>query len=240
MNEPSVMQPSGPTAPEVIFLLLTFFLLGATVLAVGKVSGNRKITLRIFLAIFLWLSLLKIISGMNFFHNYSTMPPWLMIGPLGCLLAIVFLATSKSFSGFLQKVPLHWLIYIQGFRVVMELVLYHLAESGVIHQRMTFAGSNFDILAGITAFIVGWMVQKNKISKAGLITWNIICAGLLVNIIVIAALSTPYPFSIFKDEPVNTVIFYFPFVWLPGFVAPYALAMHVFAMKKVIGRTKPV
>lgn len=232
------MQPSVPTAPEVIFLLLTFFLLAVTLLAVSRVSGNKKITLKVFLTIFFWLSFLKIISGMNFFHNYVTMPPRILIAPLGCFMAIIILATSKSFSRFLQKIPLYWLIYIQGFRVVMELVLYHLAESGVIHQRMTFTGSNFDILAGISAFIVGWMVQQNKISKAGLITWNIICVGLLVNIVVIAALSTPYPFSIFKDEPVNTVIFYFPFVWLPGFVAPYALAMHVFAIKKIIGRTK--
>lgn len=173
---------------------------------------------------------------MGFFHNYDAKPPWLLIAPFGCLIAIILLSFSRSFSRFLQNTPLHWLIYIQGFRIVMELILYQLAESGVIHQRMTFEGSNFDIIAGISALAVGWMAQQNKISKGGLIAWNIFGIGLLLNIVIMAALSTPYAFSIFKDAPVNTVVFYFPFIWLPGFVAPYALAMHVFCIKKLIER----
>ena len=175
---------------------------------------------------------------MNFFHDYNAMPPRLLIAPLICFIAIGVLASSNSFAGFLKKVPLHWLIYIQSFRIVMELILYHLAESGIIHERMTFKGMNFDIVAGISTLAVGWMVVKNKISRNALLTWNVACIGLLLNIIGIAALSTPYPFSIFKDAPVNTVIFYYPFIWLPGFVAPYALAMHVFTIRKIVGIKK--
>jgi len=227
------MQPNIPQSIEVLFILLTFFLLTVTVLAVKKISGDRKTTMKTFLVLFFWLSFLKIISGMNFFHDFVSMPPRLIVAPLGCLIAIFILTFSKSFSGFLKKVPMHWLIYIQSFRIVMELILYMLAQSGVIHERMTFAGRNFDILAGISALIIGYMVQKGKLSRTGLITWNLACILLLLNIVIIAALSTPYPFSIFKDEPVNTAVFYFPFIWLPGFVAPFALAMHVFTLKKV-------
>jgi len=115
----------------------------------------------------------------------------------------------------------------------MEIILYTLAKNGVIHERLTFAGSNFDILAGISALAVGWMVQKNKIGKGWLITWNIACILLLMNIVLMAVLSTPYPFSIFKDEPVNFVVFYYPFIWLPGFVAPFALALHIFTLRKI-------
>ncbi len=232
------MQPHTPQSLEVIFLLLAFFLLGATVMAVKKITGDRKTTMKVFLVMFFWLSFLKIISGMNFIHDYQSMPPRIFIAPLGCIIAIIALAFSKQFSEFLKKVPLHWLIYIQAFRIVMELILFGLAEKGVIHQRMTFEGMNFDILAGISAIAIGFLIKRNNISKTGLIIWNIVCIGLLINIVSIAALSTPYPFSIFKDEPVNTVIFYYPFIWLPGFVAPYALAMHVFTIKKVLGDKK--
>jgi hypothetical protein len=227
------MQPIVPQYIEVLFMLLAFFLLAVTVIGVKKVTGDSKTTMRVFLVLFFWLSFLRIISGMPFIHDYVSMPPRLMIAPMACLAAILILAFSKSFSEFLKKVPLYWLVYIQAFRIAMELILYMLARHGVIHERMTFAGLNFDILAGISALAVGSMVQHNKISKSWLVAWNITCIVLLVNIVSIAALSTPYPFSIFKDEPVNTVIFYFPFIWLPGFVAPYALAMHVFTLKKV-------
>ena len=170
---------------------------------------------------------------MDFLHNYSSLPPRLLIAPFPCLIAIILLASSKKFTELLRKIPLHWLIYIQSFRILMEIILYMLADNGVIHERLSFAGSNFDILAGISALLIGWLVQKNKINRPSLITWNIACILLLMTIVFMAILSTPYPFSIFKDEPVNTVVFYYPFIWLPGFVAPFALAMHVFTLQKI-------
>lgn len=227
------METSLPPVAEILFVLLTFFLLAVTVIAVRMKAEKKTTALRVFLVVFFWLSFLKIISGMEFFHDYSSLPPRLMIAPFTCLVAIILLASSKSFSEFLRKVPLHWLVYIQSFRIFMEIILYMLAENGVIHQRLTFAGLNFDILAGITALIIGYMVQRNIISRAMLIAWNVACIILLMNIVIMAVLSTPYPFSVFRDEPVNTVVFFYPFIWLPGFVAPYALAMHVFTLKKI-------
>jgi hypothetical protein len=222
-----------PPIPEILFVLLTFFLLAVTVIAVRMKAENKMTALRVFLVLFFWLSFLKIISGMEFFHDYVTMPPRLMIAPFSCLIAIIILTASKKFAGFLRKIPLHWLIYLQSFRILMEIILYMLAEHGVIHERLSFAGRNFDILAGISALLVGWLVQKNKITKPWLITWNIACILLLMNIVILAILSTPYPFSIFRDEPVNTVVFYYPFIWLPGFVAPFALALHLFSLRKI-------
>lgn len=232
------MNPSVPQSIDIAFILLTFFLFVITVFCVRTITEDRKITLRVFLSLFFWLLFLKTISGMAFLHNYQSMPPRLMIAPLPCLIAIIVLASSKSFAQLLRRIPMHWLIYIQCYRIFVELILYSLAENGIIHHRMTFAGANFDILAGISALLIGWMVQKKKLSPNGLIAWNVAGILLLLNIVGIAILSTPYPISIFHDEPVNTVIFYFPFIWLPGFVAPFALAMHVFAIKKVLDEKK--
>lgn len=222
-----------PQSAEILFILLTFFLVTVTVIAVRMKAENRKTALRVFLALFFWLTFLKVISGMEFFHDYTALPPRLMIAPLPCLIAILILAVSNKFYEFLRKIPLHWLIYLQSFRILMEIILYMLAKHGVIHERLSFAGRNFDILAGISALLIGWMVQKNKISRPWLITWNIACILLLMNIVLMAILSTPYSFSIFKDEPVNTVVFYYPFIWLPGFVAPFALALHIFTLRKI-------
>jgi hypothetical protein len=36
------------------------------------------------------------------------------------------------------------------------------------------------------------------------------------------------------NEPANTVIAYFPFVWLPGFVVPVAYTLHLLSIKKCL------
>ena len=137
------MQDQTPESLQILFILLTFFLLAITVFSVKKISGDKKVTAKTFIILFFWLSFLKIISGMNFFHDYTSLPPRLMIAPLGCFIAIAILAFSKSFSEFLKKIPMHWLIYIQSFRIVMEIILYMLAQNNIINERLTFAGRNF-------------------------------------------------------------------------------------------------
>ena len=56
---------------------------------------------------------------------------------------------------------------------------------------------------------------------------------LLGNIAAIAVLSTPLPFRFFMNEPANTIVFNFPFVWLPVFVVPFAALLHVLSIKKI-------
>src|SRR5436190_1241954 len=123
------MQNSTPQIAEILFILLTFFLVAVTVIAVRKKAENARTALRVFLVLFFWLTFLKIISGMNFFHDYTSLPPRLMIAPFPCLVAIILLAASKKFYEFLKKIPLHWLIYLQSFRILMEIILYMLAEN---------------------------------------------------------------------------------------------------------------
>ena len=101
---------------------------------------------------------------------------------------------------------------------------------------MTFEGRNFDILVGITAPFIAYycFVKKSWPLKVALV-WNIAGVLLLANIVIVAVLSTPYPFRQFMNEPANTVIFSFPFVWLPGFVVPFALLLHLIAIRRLWG-----
>ena len=62
-----------------------------------------------------------------------------------------------------------------------------------------------------------------------------IAAGLLLlaNIVVVAILSAPLPFRQFFNEPANTVIADFPWVWLPGVLVPVAYALHLLSWRQV-------
>jgi hypothetical protein len=152
--------------------------------------------------------------------------------PLIFSLAITF---SKKSNAFLSNVKQEYLIIIQSFRIIMELILWRLYVQQTIPVQMTFEGLNWDILAGITAIIMGFWVKKKMKLKSAVLIWNIFGLVLLMNIVVIAVLSTPLPLRQFMNEPANTMVAYFPFVWLPGFVVPVAYTFHFLSLKKAIG-----
>ena len=100
---------------------------------------------------------------------------------------------------------------------------------------MTFEGRNFDILAGLTApFIFYWGFFKNKISREGLLVWNLLSLGLLINIILIAVLSAKSPIQHYAFNETNIALEHFPFNWLPSVVVPIVLFSHLATIRQLI------
>jgi hypothetical protein len=100
---------------------------------------------------------------------------------------------------------------------------------------MTFEGGNLDILAGLTAPLVAYLgYHKKTLSIRVLLGWNFICIGLLFNIVVRAVLSAPFSFQKFAFDQPNLAVFYFPFIWLPGFIVPAVLFSHLISIRKLL------
>ena len=92
----------------------------------------------------------------------------------------------------------------------------------------------FDVLAGLTAPVIVYLCfVKGTWSRRVAIYWNIAGLLLLLNIVSIAILSTPVPFRVFMNEPANTLVATFPFVWLPAFLVPIAYSMHFFSLRQL-------
>lgn len=100
---------------------------------------------------------------------------------------------------------------------------------------MTFEGSNFDILSGLSAPLIYYFgfVKKN-FSKKIMLIWNAVCLGLLMNIVITAILSSPFPFQQFAFDQPNIAILYFPFIWLPCCIVPVVLLSHLAAIKQLL------
>ncbi|MFN8144571.1 MAG: hypothetical protein U0073_09140 [Bacteroidia bacterium] len=237
------MQPQIPTFLEIIFVVLTFVLFALIVAAVKSVRQkmgddnlkSRKYALRVGAVLLIWLAVTRQLSSLHFLDNWSALPPHFLVLIVPPVAGILLLAFSKNFSKFLLHVPAHWLINIQSFRIVMELILWGLFLNDIIGKQMTFEGRNFDVLVGISALILAVAVKRGKLkSKFWLYAWNVAGLILLLNIVIVAILSTPLPFRVFTDGPPNSMIAYFPFVWLPSFVVPVAFAMHVFSIRKTV------
>ena len=79
-----------------------------------------------------------------------------------------------------------------------------------------FEGGNFDIIAGITSPVVGFLFIKKVLGNLFLILWNILCLGLVLFIMAIGTLSAEMPFQQFAFDQPNTAMIYFPFILLPA------------------------
>jgi len=218
-----------PDSLVIIFLLtviLTFLLFINAV--------RNKPTAAIVLVV--WLAVTGIISINKVFQNTSTIPPRLMIVIAPAILFIILLLITKSGRKFTDNIDLKKLTLVHIVRVPVEITLFMLSTHKLIPELMTFAGRNFDILSGITAPIVYFVCFKNSQLKNRklLLVWNFICLGLLLNIVINALLSAPFPFQQFAFDQPNVAILYFPFTWLPCFIVMIVLYSHLAAIRQLV------
>ncbi len=219
-----------PLYISVIFILTTIL----TVFFFYKASGNSKWVLIILPA---WLVLQTFISLSGFYTVTNSFPPRFALLVLPPVLFIVVLFFSRGGRRFIDNLDIKTLTILHTTRIAVELVLFLLFIHKAIPQLMTFEGRNFDILAGVTApFIYYFGFSGKNIHRNVILLWNFICLGLLINIVVNAVLSAPFPFQRFGFDQPNIAVLYFPFVWLPCCVVPVILLSHLAAIRQLLKR----
>lgn len=205
----------------------------ATALMLHKASGNNNRVLWITGG---WLALQAAVSLTGFYHNDFSLPPRfaLLVGPP--LIFIIALFFSSGGKNFLDNLDLKALTWLHIVRIPVEMCLLWLYREGQIPVEMTFEGRNFDILSGLSAPFVVWLAfSQNATARRGpLLLWNVVCLGLLLNIVGTAVASSPYFARSFGFESVNNAVFYFPFVWLPCLIVPIVFLAHVAAIRKLL------
>jgi hypothetical protein len=125
------------------------------------------------------------------------------------------------------------LIGYQAFRIPVEIMLAALFAEGLLPEQMTWHGRNWDVLSGITALGVAWLAATGRIGPWGILAWNLVGLGLLVNIVTVAVLSMPGPLQVFTRPPANTIVLHFPFIWLPTVLVLGALLGHLLVFRKL-------
>jgi hypothetical protein len=220
-----------PAYVSIIFLLtvaLTFYLFALSV--------RRKILVSVVLL--LWLLLTGILSYKGIFQNTSAIPPRLALIMIPALIVIVLLIATKKGRAFTDELDLRKITLVHIVRIPVEITLFLLASSKVVPELMTFAGRNFDILSGLTAPIIYFTCFKNShvTNRKLLLGWNFVCLVLLLNIVINAFLSLPYPFQQFAFDQPNIAVLYFPFTWLPCFIVVIVLYSHLVAIRKLLKR----
>ena len=204
---------------------------GFAVLAVtiAIMVGAATRSARVSAGICLWLILTAMLAKSGVLLRFAALPP-----PMGLLIisgcALTVWLGFSSAGTRIASLPLIWLVGFQGFRIAVEILIHCSSSLGLAPPQMTWSGLNFDIVTGVTALIIAPVA--NHVPRAVLLAWNTAGLGLLLWVVVVAALSFPTPFQVF--HPDNTWVATFPYVWLPAVLVTAALLGHVVVFRKLL------
>lgn len=231
-----------PVALPIVFVFVTILTL---VLVARMIMRSADAQIRnaakwIITGMGVWLVLQAALSLVGVYHTHlDILPPRILqfaVLPMLMLIAIAFV--TKRGRRFIDSLPLVDMTAIHSVRVLVELVLWWLFLKGAVPQVMTFEGKNFDVLAGVTAPFVAWLgISRAKLGTLAAIVWNIVCLGLLFNIVIIAVLSTPTPLQNMAFEQPNVAVLIFPFSWLPAYIVPVVLFCHLASIRQLVIRS---
>jgi hypothetical protein len=181
---------------------------------------------------FFWMVVQGVLAKTGFYLDFDARPPRFLLAVSPPILAIALLFITTKGRRFINKLSVKSITLLHIVRVPVEVCLWWLYITKMVPELMTFEGRNFDILAGLSASIIYYLVfiKKAKFSRTLFLSWNIASLILLLNIVTNAILSAPTPLQQFAFDQPNVAVFYFPFILLPSFIVPLVLFSHLTAL----------
>jgi hypothetical protein len=218
-----------PASPGSVaaFVAIVAAVIVALLWAVHRAYRSVKAVGLAMIALVVWLGTL---AGLVASGKMSSLP---MNGlPLffGSILAIcVGLGLSPVGARLASGVPLAALVGFQAFRLPLELVLHEWAAQGTIPETMTWTGQNWDILSGIAA--LGCAPLAGRYAVAARFA-NIAGLALLLNVMRVAIMSSPFPFG-WGQQPPLLLALHLPYALIGPVCVGGALFGHVVLTRRL-------
>lgn len=195
-------------------------------------KGKTKKMLTLVAVVSIWLLYLVIIDKSEILLNLEMPPkfPLLIFLPLSIFM-VVFYITNKN-SAVIHAIPVRWPIIFQSFRIAVEFLLLFTFYRSVIPVQATFEGLNFDILMGITAPAIAFLIyRQNAVNKIIAYAWNLlgIILILFVGFIIATGIYFPSLWGVSESLVADDFI-RLPFLLIPTFLAPAGIFMHVVSL----------
>ena len=178
-----------------------------------------------------WLVATGLAGWLGLVRDFQRLPPPMFVLLLVAVLLTVTTALSRVGSRLVAEAGIAWLVGVEAFRIAVEIFLDWGHRVNLVPVQMTFEGRNWDIVTGVSAAAIAWLAAKRQAPRWLILLWNWVGLALLLNIVVIAVLSMPTPLRRFHNEPVNSFIAYFPYIWLPTFLVQLKLFGHLLVFR---------
>ena len=193
-----------------------------------RVARERKASKALVIG---FLGMVILISAFAAFGIFAAYPfPLLPVVFVFAVAASIVVGLSEFGGRLVAGYSLAALVLFQSFRLPLEFILHHWANTGVIPETMTWTGQNLDVVTGVLALIAGPAAKSSKIAAW---IFNVIGFALLLNVARVVVMSLPLPISWSLENPLQ-LPFHFPYVLiLPFFVWP-ALLGHIVLTRKLL------
>lgn len=213
-----------------VFIFTVLLTIGWFHFANGK---PQKLTL----VIIIWSMGQAILAHSGFYQRTELMPPRFLIVIIPVLAFIIFGLTKKRLNWITENRQIELSTFLHTIRIPVEIVLFYLFVNEMVPELMTFDGRNYDILAGLSAPIIGILWSKKYIGRKTLIVWNIIALLSVLSIFANGILSSELPIQMFGFEQPNKAINYFPFILLPATIVPIVIYTHITDIIKLCNKS---
>jgi hypothetical protein len=232
------MQHSAPVAFGIsllaVALAVLFVVSVRRAVPVATSEDRRRITLRTAALTVAWMTLMAGLALSGWFAQFDQRPPPMLFMMALSVGAGVAVGVSRV-GAWLSTLPLAWLVGWQAFRLPLELTMHHAANVGLMPSVMSYSGYNFDIVTGTSALALAlWLFHSKKaLPKLVLVLWNALGTALLMIVLGVALLSSPF-LRFFGEDQVNRWVAYFPYVWLPAVLVSTAAMGHIVIARRLL------
>jgi len=132
--------------------------------------------------------------------------------------------------------------WLQTLRIGGGLTLFAAWASGVAPWGWVLSAGTGDILVGLGAAAVAALLGTGLAwSRTAAIAWNVFGLVDMAHTMVRGLLSAPGPQQRIFETPPNLVPAVFPFIYLPAFIVPLTILLHILSLQQLarIGRPTP-
>lgn len=207
-----------------VVVVLTIFLF-----AISNRNSFRWISI-----IVVWSGLQAILAAQGFYTDTTSLPPRFLMVLVPTLLILIISFKKKNLEKAASSRNLELSTFLHSVRLPVEIVLYFLFTYELVPELMTFRGWNLDIIAGLSAPVVGVLFLKKIIGNKFLLTWNVIGLMLIVFVFTTAILSSELPIQLLAFEQPMKAPIYFPYIILPATIVPIVIWTHVVDIYKLL------
>jgi hypothetical protein len=200
---------------------------------------NRRTAFRVLASMSVWFLYAGLLGYFGVLKNTAMRPPGIafLVVPVLVFL-LLFIMRSSAGAQAALAFPLWTILGTQCFRIGVELFLHQLWKDGLVPRMLTFEGANVDIYVGASAPLIAWLSTRGRMGLKLALAWNVLGLLALTNVVIRAVLTAPGPFNLIHAEVPNRMLGTFPFLFIPGFFVPLAVALHVLAIRAISSRLR--
>ena len=131
--------------------------------------------------------------------------------------------------------PRHWPVAAQTFRLGVEWVLHMVYLCGRAPVQVTWHGRNWDVLVGVTAPVMAWLIATRRAPPQAAVAWNLAGLALLGNTIFTVMTSVPGPLKLTWPGQPFTEVATWSLICVPAFLGPLAMFLHIASLRQNVG-----